>query len=148
MEIRSFQDSPEIVNATESNKEDGFLRWVTGYIPSINTKKHKLNSKKKKTKEDKVSSSDSDESATFGSELRSPPISETQLDPVRKVGFWKRRRLSFRTARTQAEPGVNDAGAGVIEDGDRKLGTSSSLDSTRPITRQVHNEPYVLLLIL
>ncbi|KAK9279938.1 hypothetical protein L1049_013622 [Liquidambar formosana] len=149
VEIRSSQDSPEMAqNLTQSNKEEGFLRWVTGRVSFVDKKKPK--NKVKMSLEDEVSARDSDGSATFdseellkkesitmthdsnaeaktGTELGLSPSSETQLDPVQKVGFWKRRRLSW----TKGEPLINKTSGDNDKktDVERQLNNSSTAES-------------------
>ncbi|PSS01120.1 EEIG1/EHBP1 N-terminal domain protein [Actinidia chinensis var. chinensis] len=103
VEVRDSHDSPGIVhNSTESK--------------NVDVARGNYNEGKERQKiEEEVSWDDSDESALFGSEgtmthpvdaYGSGPSSETQLDSVKKAGFfsWKRRRLSFKPEKTKLPP--------------------------------------------
>lgn len=130
VEVRDSQDSQGIVqNSTESKSVDGVKGDELVYD------KEKLKS------QEEVSADDSDGSAMCDSEVTSEnelvstsnsvdvttlvesgsgPSSETQLDSVKKPGFfsWKRRRLSFKPAKTKVEPLIQKTSNDVDVDSD------------------------------
>ena len=105
MELRNAQDSTQLgQNPTKSDHGDRFSRRLEGLNPNANNEK--MNQE--------VSTDYSDESALFDSddpsmesssstESGSSPSSDTQSDPVRMTGSWKRRRC-FTPARTKVDP--------------------------------------------
>lgn len=115
VEARDSRDSSRIgLNSAESDTENALLTKVKDLTS--------LNKKKKKKHKPEVNSSNSDKFAVFDWEGSSESIttsdvncnvaltSETQLDPVRKTGFfsWKRSRLSLRASKGRVEPLTSD----------------------------------------
>ncbi|KAJ9702586.1 hypothetical protein PVL29_004363 [Vitis rotundifolia] len=133
MELRNAQDSTQLgQNPTKSDHGDRFSRRLKGLNPNANNEK--MNQE--------VSTDDSDESALFDSddpstesssstESGSSPSSDTQSDPVRMTGLWKRRRLSFTPARTKVDPLTKNTR--VVKDANEtNSGSTRKTDSEKP----------------
>lgn len=132
MELRNAQDSTQLgQNPTKSDHGDRFSRRLEGLNPNANNQK--MNQE--------VSTDYSDESALFDSddpsmesssstESGSSPSSDTQSDPVRMTGSWKRRRC-FTPARTKVDPLIKNTR--VVKDvNETNSGSTRKTDSEKP----------------